>query len=57
MATEPEQLYAGVLLDLAVEADAGESVAAETERLAGLFEATPGLRRFFANPIQSAEAK
>jgi len=57
MATPPAQLYAGVLLDLAVAADQVEAVAAETARLAALFGATPGLSRFFANPIQAAAAK
>ncbi len=57
MATEPEQLYAGVLLDLAVEAEALEAVAEEVARLDALFASTPGLSRFFANPVQSVEAK
>lgn len=57
MATSPEQLYAGVLLDLAVAAECVEAVAEETARLAALFAATAGLARFFANPIQGVEDK
>jgi len=57
MATAPEQLYAGVLLDLAVEADQVDAVAAEVTSLDALFAATPGLTRFFANPVQGVEAK
>jgi F-type H+-transporting ATPase subunit delta len=57
MATAPEQLYAGVLLDLAVEAKQVDAMAAEVASLDALFTATPGLPRFLANPVQSAEAK
>lgn len=57
MATAPEQLYAGVLLDLAVDADQVEAVAAEVASLDALFAATPGLTRFLANPVQTAETK
>jgi len=57
MATAPEQLYAGVLLDLAVDATQVEAVAAEVASLDALFAATPGLPRFLANPVQSTEVK
>lgn len=57
MATSPDQLYAGVLLDLAGDAEAVDAVNGEVARVDTLFHATPGLDRFLANPIQPMEAK
>ncbi len=57
MATSPDQLYAGVLLDLAGAAEAVDAVNGEVARVEALFDATPGLDRFLANPVQPVEAK
>jgi F-type H+-transporting ATPase subunit delta len=57
MTTESAQLYAGVLLDLAVAARAADQVAEELRAVAQVFTDTPGLARFFASPVQRAEHK
>jgi len=57
MVTESAHLYAGVLLDLAVAANATDQVADEVRAVARLFTDTPGLDRFFASPVQRAEHK
>jgi len=49
--------YAQALIDLALEGKKVDEVAAEIERLAQAFQASPDLSSFFANPTVAREAK